>query len=79
MLCFRLVPGRRIRRIGTGYRLFLSWDECLQSVVIRPQSDDERKKKKNYLTVLQSRIGADARRLNRIIASFERERRAYTV
>ena len=75
-LCFRLVLGRRIRRIGTGYRLFLSeWDECQQSVVIRPQSDDERK---NYLTVLQSRIGADARRLNRIIASFERERRSYT-
>lgn len=47
-LCFRLVLGRRIRRIGTGYRLFLSeWDECQQSVVIRPQSDDERK---NYLT-----------------------------
>ena len=75
-LCFRLVLGRRIRRIGTGYRLFLwEWDECLQSVVFRPQSDDERK---NYLTVLQSRIGADARRLNRIIASFERERRSYT-
>ena len=75
-LCFRLVLGRRIRWIGTGYRLFLSeWDECQQSVVIRPQSDDERK---NYLTVLQSRIGADARRLNQIIASFERERRSYT-
>lgn len=75
-LCFRFVLDRRVRRIGTEYRLFFSeWDECLQSVVVRPQSDDERK---NYLMAMQSRIDADTRRLNRIIAFFEQERRGYT-
>lgn len=73
---YQVIRNRRIRQIGTGYRLYPEeWDSMEEKVVVPDGTDEERCL---YLAALASRLEDDSKRMGDIIGRLERAEKPYT-
>ena len=72
---YQVIHNRVARQVKTGYKIYGSeWDGSLSGIAM-PRFDGTRKA---YLSEIRDKVASDTRKFGRLIASLERQGKAYT-